>query len=61
LQDAIYNSRPTSPASPPTRSGVIQIFNVGAERMLGYAPPTCEQITPRDISDPRKSSRRAGR
>ncbi|OGR12620.1 MAG: hybrid sensor histidine kinase/response regulator, partial [Deltaproteobacteria bacterium RIFOXYB2_FULL_66_7] len=33
--------------------GVIQIFNVGAERMLGYAAAeVMNKITPADISDP---------
>ena len=33
--------------------GVIQIFNVGAERMLGYdALDVVDRITPADISDP---------
>ena len=33
--------------------GVIQIFNVGAERMLGYAAAdVVNRITPADISDP---------
>jgi hypothetical protein len=32
--------------------GVIQIFNVGAERMLGYtAADVVNTITPADISD----------
>ena len=32
---------------------MIQIFNVGAERMLGYAAAdVVNQITPADISDP---------
>ena len=35
------------------RRGVIQIFNVGAERMLGYAAAeVVNKITPADISDP---------
>ncbi len=34
-------------------SGVIQIFNVGAERMLGYAASdVINKLTPADISDP---------
>lgn len=33
--------------------GVIQIFNVGAEKMLGYAAAdVLNKITPADISDP---------
>src|ERR1700730_9358341 len=35
--------------------GVIQIFNVGAERMLGYAAvDVVNKITPADISDPQE-------
>ncbi|HEX7706595.1 MAG TPA: PAS domain S-box protein [Thermoanaerobaculia bacterium] len=40
--------------------GVIQIFNVGAERMLGYsASEVIDQITPADISDPQEVVARA--
>ncbi|MFL5441722.1 MAG: PAS domain S-box protein, partial [Myxococcales bacterium] len=40
--------------------GVIQIFNVGAERMLGYAAAeVMNQITPADISDPQEVIARA--
>jgi Co/Zn/Cd efflux system component len=49
------STAPTSPASPPTPQGVIQIFNVGAERMLGYtAADVMNKITPADISDPQE-------
>src|SRR6202035_1516997 len=35
--------------------GVIQLFNVGAERMLGYtAIEVVDKITPADISDPQE-------
>src|SRR5204863_3810151 len=40
--------------------GVIQIFNVGAERMLGYtAADVMNKITPADISDPQELITRA--
>jgi PAS domain S-box-containing protein len=52
LQDAIFNSANFSSIATDER-GVIQIFNVGAERMLGYAAAdVVDQITPADISDP---------
>ncbi len=41
-------------------TGVIQIFNVGAERMLGYAAAdVVNKITPADISDPKEVITRA--
>lgn len=52
LQDAIFNSANFSSIATDAR-GVIQIFNVGAERMLGYAAAdVVNKITPADISDP---------
>src|SRR3982750_2190775 len=52
LQNAIFNSANFSSIATDAR-GVIQIFNVGAERMLGYtASEVMNQITPADISDP---------
>lgn len=52
LQDAIFNSAYFSSIATDER-GVIQIFNVGAERMLGYkAVDVLNRITPADISDP---------
>jgi PAS domain S-box-containing protein len=52
LQSAIFNSANFSSIATDAR-GVIQIFNVGAERMLGYtAADVMNKITPADISDP---------
>jgi PAS domain S-box-containing protein len=52
LQNAIFNSANFSSIATDAR-GVIQIFNVGAERMLGYtAAEVMNKITPADISDP---------
>ena len=59
LQDAIFNSANFSSIATDAR-GVIQIFNVGAERMLGYAASdVVNQITPADISDPQELIARA--
>src|SRR6188508_2719064 len=52
LQNAIFNSANFSSIATDA-NGVIQIFNVGAERMLGYAAAdVLNQITPAHISDP---------
>jgi PAS domain S-box-containing protein len=52
LQKAIFNSANFSSIATDAK-GVIQIFNVGAERMLGYtAAEVMNKITPADISDP---------
>src|SRR5476649_1215707 len=52
LQSAIFNSANFSSIAT-DEEGVIQIFNVGAERMLGYmAADVLNKITPADISDP---------
>jgi len=52
LQDAIFNSANFSSIATDAK-GVIQIFNVGAERMLGYlAADVINRISPADISDP---------
>lgn len=52
LQDAIFKSANFSSIATDEK-GVIQIFNVGAERMLGYsAAEVMNKITPADISDP---------
>src|SRR2546421_4438576 len=54
LQDAIFNSANFSSIATDAK-GVIQLFNVGAERMLGYAAPdVVNKITPADISDPQE-------
>ena len=59
LQSAIFNSANFSSIATDAR-GVIQIFNVGAERMLGYAASdVMNKITPADISDPREVIARA--
>jgi len=51
LQDAIFNSANFSSIATDAQ-GVIQIFNVGAERMLGYdAVDLVDKITPAGISD----------
>jgi PAS domain S-box-containing protein len=59
LQNAIFNSANFSSIATYAK-GVIQIFNVGAERMLGY---TAEEVigksTPADISDPQEIIERA--
>jgi PAS domain S-box-containing protein len=59
LQSAIFNSANFSSIATDAK-GVIQIFNVGAERMLGYtAAEVMNQITPADISDPQEVIMRA--
>jgi PAS domain S-box-containing protein len=60
LQSAIFNSANFSSIATDAR-GVIQIFNVGAERMLGFtAAEVTNRITPADISDPSELIARAG-
>ena len=59
LQNAIFNSENFSSIATDAK-GVIQIFNVGAERMLGYtAIEVVDKITPADISDPQEVIARA--
>ena len=59
LQSAIFNSANFSSIATDAK-GVIQIFNVGAERMLGYAAAeVMDKITPADISDPQELIARA--
>ncbi|MBK9575927.1 MAG: PAS domain S-box protein [Fibrobacteres bacterium] len=59
LRAAIINSANFSSIAT-DEHGVIQIFNVGAERMLGYdAAEVVDKITPADISDPLEVVERA--
>jgi PAS domain S-box-containing protein len=59
LQNAILNSANFSSIATDEK-GVIQLFNVGAQRMLGYsAADVVDRITPADISDPQEVVARA--
>ena len=59
LQSAIFNSANFSSIATDAK-GVIQIFNVGAQRMLGYsAAEVINTITPADFSDPQEMIARA--
>jgi len=59
LQNAILNSANFSSIATDEK-GVIQLFNVGAECMLGYtASEVVDKITPADISDPQEVIARA--
>src|SRR6185295_7280122 len=59
LQTAILNSANFSSIATDEK-GVIQIFNVGAQRMLGYTvAEVLNKITPADISDPQEVIARA--
>ncbi len=59
LQDAIFKSANFSSIATDAQ-GVIQIFNVGAERMLGYtADEVVNKITPAGISDAQELIARA--
>ncbi|HXC40320.1 MAG TPA: ATP-binding protein [Burkholderiales bacterium] len=59
LQSAILNS-PNFSSIATDANGVIQIFNVGAERLLGYAAAdVINKITPADISDSQELVARA--
>ncbi len=59
LQRAIFNSEIFSCIATDTH-GVIQIFNVGAQRMLGYsAADVMNLVTPADLSDPQQLVERA--
>jgi PAS domain S-box-containing protein len=59
LQNAILNSEAFSSIATDEK-GVVQIFNVGAERMLGYsAADVVNRLTPADFSDADELVRRA--
>lgn len=59
LQNAIFNSANFSSIATDA-NGIIQIFNVGAERMLGYpAAEVMNKVTPADISDTQELVTRA--
>jgi signal transduction histidine kinase/response regulator of citrate/malate metabolism len=59
LQNAIFNSANSSIIATDPK-GVIQIFNVGAERMLGYtASEVMNNVTPAEISNPQEVIARA--
>ncbi len=59
LQNAILTSANFSIIATDEK-GIIQLFNVGAERMLGYtAAEVMNKITPADISDPQEVITRA--
>jgi PAS domain S-box-containing protein len=59
LQKAILNSTNFSVIATDEK-GIIQLFNAGAELMLGYAASeVVDQITPADISDPEELRARA--
>src|ERR1022692_4754878 len=59
LQSAIFNSANFSCIATDAK-GVIQIFNVGAERMMGFtAAEVVNQITPADLHDPQEVIARA--
>jgi len=59
LQRAIVNSSNVSSIATDA-DGVIQIFNVGAEQMLGYtAAEVTSRLTPADLSDPEEIIARA--
>jgi len=59
LQQAILNSSNFSVIATDEK-GIVQLFNAGAELMLGYAAAdVVDKITPADISDPQELSARA--
>ena len=59
LQSAILNS-PNFSIIATDEKGIIQLFNVGAERMLGYsAAEVVNKINPSDMHDPHEVQARA--
>lgn len=59
LQRAILSSA-TFPIIATDERGIIQLFNVGAERLLGYpAGEVINRITPSEIQDPEEAKARA--
>ena len=59
LQQAILNSSNFSVIATDEK-GIVQLFNAGAELMLGYeASDVVDRITPADISDPQELAARA--
>src|SRR6185369_879255 len=59
LQNAILNSATFSCIATDAK-GVIQIFNMGAQRMMGYtAADVVNKITPADLHDPQEVIARA--
>jgi PAS domain S-box-containing protein len=59
LQNAILNS-PNFSIIATDEKGIIQLFNIGAERMLGYlAAEVVNKINPSDIHDPQEVMARA--
>src|SRR5580658_1042111 len=59
LQQAILNSANFSVIATDEK-GIVQLFNAGAEIMLGYrASDVVDKITPADISDPEELRARA--
>src|SRR5512140_1345239 len=59
LQSAIFNN-PNFSSIVTDEKGVIQIYNVGADRLLGYkADEVVNKATPADLTDPQELSERA--
>src|SRR3954471_5446795 len=59
LQNAILTSANFSIIAT-DEAGIIQLFNIGAERMLGYAADeVINRISPSDIHDPQEVKERA--